>query len=177
LALICLMLLLVTLMMGSGTAPGNCELAFFTLHGTENSPLLGCTAAVIATLSTPSICMPQLRSCGRRRSSSNVLHGYHDLTSLDLEVAAARFFGEEPAGSLVTVVRYYHPEHLGGPTHVTDSTGELVAHTKFHPYGETASRFGAQAIYGFTGAEMDRESDLGLVRMGARGTVRISVSG
>jgi RHS repeat-associated protein len=32
----------------------------------------------------------------------------------------------------------------------------------------TASRFGGQPIYGFTGAEIDRETDLGLIRMGAR---------
>jgi RHS repeat-associated protein len=32
----------------------------------------------------------------------------------------------------------------------------------------TASQFGGQPIYGFTGAEIDRETDLGLIRMGAR---------
>ena len=86
----------------------------------------------------------------------------------DMAVATARYWGEELTGPPVRVWRYYHPDHLGGPTHVTDSLGALVSHTRFHPYGETASRRGDQPIYGFTGAEIDRESDLGLIRMGAR---------
>jgi RHS repeat-associated protein len=69
---------------------------------------------------------------------------------------------------VVRVVRYYHLDHLGSPTHGTDATGELVSHTRFHPYGVNASQFGGQPIYGFTGAEIDRETDLGLIRMGAR---------
>jgi RHS repeat-associated protein len=72
----------------------------------------------------------------------------------DLEAATRLYYGEESALPVVRVVRYYHLDHLGSPTHATDSTGELVS--------------GGQPIYGFTGTEIDRETDLGLIRMGAR---------
>jgi RHS repeat-associated protein len=63
---------------------------------------------------------------------------------------------------------HYHPDHLGTPTHVTDSTGELVALTQDFAYGSVASRRGAQPTYGFAGAEREPEVDFGLMRMGAR---------
>ena len=89
---------------------------------------------------------------------------------LDADVALRRYWGEEPSGAPVQVVRYYHNDHLGAPTHVTDSAGDLVSHARFHPYGASSDLTGDQPIFGFAGIEIDREDewDLGLIRMGAR---------
>ncbi|MEK7704672.1 MAG: RHS repeat-associated core domain-containing protein, partial [Myxococcota bacterium] len=63
---------------------------------------------------------------------------------------------------------YYHRDHLGGPAHVTDTQGTLVAYTVWHPYGLEYVKRGLQPNHTFTGAEREPESELGLIQMGAR---------
>jgi RHS repeat-associated protein len=65
-------------------------------------------------------------------------------------------------------VQYYHRDHLGTPTHTTDSTGRLVSFTRFQPYGSDSEQFGSQPLYGFTGAEREADTDLGATRLGVR---------
>ncbi len=86
----------------------------------------------------------------------------------DLEAAARSYWNGTNLGGTRMVVRYYYTDHLGGTTHVTDLTGALISHLKFHPYGLTAHQRGEQPVFGFTGAERDEEAELGLIRMGAR---------
>ena len=77
----------------------------------------------------------------------------------------------ENSGELAKVMivwRYYHKDHLGGNTVVTDSLGDVVSTMRFHPYGATAQRTGAKPVYGFAGGEIEEEEVLGLVRFGAR---------
>jgi len=88
--------------------------------------------------------------------------------SQDLAAAFRRYWGEQPNAPRVRVTSYYHPDHLGSGTLTTDPTAAVISHTGFYPYGAVKSRRGAQPRLGFTGAEADRESDLGLIRMGAR---------
>ena len=70
--------------------------------------------------------------------------------------------------------RYYHVDHLGAPTHVTDWTGapsaagDWSSFTRFHPYGAVFSQAGDQPAYGFAGILREPAAELGLVRMGAR---------
>lgn len=66
------------------------------------------------------------------------------------------------------VYRYYHKDHLGGSTVVTDSMGDVVSTMRYHPYGQTAFRSGEKPIYGFAGGEIEEEEELGLIRFGAR---------
>ncbi|MEK7705918.1 MAG: RHS repeat-associated core domain-containing protein, partial [Myxococcota bacterium] len=63
---------------------------------------------------------------------------------------------------------YYHRDHLGGPAHVTDTQGNLVAYTVWHPYGLEYVKRGLQPNHTFTGAEREPESEVGLIQMGAR---------
>lgn len=69
-------------------------------------------------------------------------------------------------------IRYYHANHLGSSSVVTDDAGRLVEETAFYPYGEPrfqleGSSFGLPSSnYGFTGKERDLES--GLHYFGAR---------
>lgn len=53
---------------------------------------------------------------------------------------------------------YYHPDHLGSPTLITDASGNVVAESSFLPFGATLS--GNKDRYGFTGQENDVESGL-----------------
>ena len=96
------------------------------------------------------------------------LDGSGSFDRQDLEAAARSYWNGTNLGGTRMVVRYYHTDHLGGTTHVTDLTGALISHLKFHPYGLTAHQRGEQPVFGFTGAERDEEAELGLMRMGAR---------
>jgi RHS repeat-associated protein len=86
----------------------------------------------------------------------------------DLDVAARRYLGTPAAAAPVRAVRYYYGDHLGGTTHVADALGEVVSHSQYQAYGSLLSQRGVQPVYGFTGAEREPETDLGLMRMGAR---------
>ncbi|MCP4607077.1 MAG: RHS repeat protein, partial [Proteobacteria bacterium] len=86
----------------------------------------------------------------------------------DLEIAEEGYWSGDPVGEGAEVWRYYHKDHLGGSTIITDSMGDVVSTQRYHPYGETAQRTGQKPIYGFAGGEIEEEEELGLVRFGAR---------
>ena len=60
-------------------------------------------------------------------------------------------------------IAYFHPDHLASSSVVTDSAGELVEETAYHPFGIPRHQSGPGGIdphYGFTQKERDRESRL-----------------
>ena len=46
--------------------------------------------------------------------------------------------------------------------------GDVVSYRQYHPYGKTSARGGQQPTYGFAGAEIEEEEELGLMQFGAR---------
>jgi RHS repeat-associated protein len=64
---------------------------------------------------------------------------------------------------------YYHPDHLGSTSHVTDADGKLFEHIEYFPFGESwveESSNTQRTPYLFTGKELDEET--GLYYFGAR---------
>ena len=64
---------------------------------------------------------------------------------------------------------YYHPDHLGSTSHVTDDNGKLYEHIEYFPFGESwveESSNTQRTPYLFTGKELDEET--GLYYFGAR---------
>lgn len=60
-------------------------------------------------------------------------------------------------------IRYYHADHLGSQTVVTDETGSLVEESAFYPFGQLRNHFSSTAYsvpYAFGGKENDDESNL-----------------
>ena len=60
-------------------------------------------------------------------------------------------------------VRYYHQDHLGSSSAITDAAGALVEETSFYPFGTPRSEHRLRPIeesYKFTQKERDRESHL-----------------
>ncbi|MEZ5326894.1 MAG: toxin TcdB middle/N-terminal domain-containing protein [Verrucomicrobiales bacterium] len=60
-------------------------------------------------------------------------------------------------------VRYYHQDHLGSSSVMTDATGQLVSESTFYPFGHPRNEHeprNAKEAYGFTQKERDRESGL-----------------
>ena len=94
--------------------------------------------------------------------------GDYDFDSEDLRVAKNAYWNGIAVGKDAQVWRYYHEDHLGSSAIVTDSMGDVVSTTKYHPYGQIALKQGVEPIYGFSGAENEEESELGLLQFGAR---------
>jgi RHS repeat-associated protein len=64
---------------------------------------------------------------------------------------------------------YYHPDHLGSSSYVTDADGKLYQHLEYFPFGETwveESSNTQRTPYLFTAKELDEET--GLYYYGAR---------
>jgi len=65
---------------------------------------------------------------------------------------------------------YYHPDHLGSSSYITDATGQVYEHLEYFPFGETWTheQTGNPKVtpYRFTGKELDEET--GLYYYGAR---------
>ncbi|HKX61303.1 MAG TPA: RHS repeat-associated core domain-containing protein, partial [Verrucomicrobiae bacterium] len=60
-------------------------------------------------------------------------------------------------------VTYFHPDHLASSSVVTDSAGEIVEETAYHPFGVPRHQSrpgGMDPSYGFTQKERDQESRL-----------------
>ena len=60
-------------------------------------------------------------------------------------------------------IRYYHQDHLGSSSSVTDSSGQIVSESAFYGFGavRTSTRLcGAKESYLFTQKESDAESGL-----------------
>lgn len=99
----------------------------------------------------------------------------HDLPGLGVDPPSgpvvpggAVFVTRDFAASLATnlyasKIRYYHDDHLGSQTAVTDESGRLVTETTYYPFGATRTEFhpsGDSVPYGFGGKEKDSESGL-----------------
>jgi len=64
---------------------------------------------------------------------------------------------------------YYHPDHLGSSSYVTDASGKVFEHLEYFPFGETwveESSNTQRTPYLFTAKELDEET--GLYYFGAR---------
>ena len=64
---------------------------------------------------------------------------------------------------------YYHPDHLGSSSYITDVSGEVYQHMEYFPFGETfieERTDGEYTTYLFNGKEFDEET--GLYYYGAR---------
>lgn len=64
---------------------------------------------------------------------------------------------------------YYHPDHLGSSSYITDGNGKIYQHMEYFPFGETwvdESSNTQRTPYLFTGKELDEET--GLQYFGAR---------
>ncbi|WP_146131014.1 RHS repeat-associated core domain-containing protein [Marinilabilia salmonicolor] len=64
---------------------------------------------------------------------------------------------------------YYHPDHLGSSSYITDISGEVYQHMEYFPFGETFIEERTDASYTsylFNGKELDEET--GLYYYGAR---------
>ncbi len=85
-------------------------------------------------------------------------------------VAAPRDLAGRGDGGLVHGLRYFHPDHQGSPTLVTDQSGNVLARPRFRIGGNTAtfapSPFDANPTPGFTGHPT--APSVGLVDMGRR---------
>ena len=60
-------------------------------------------------------------------------------------------------------IRYYHQDHLGSSSVITDASGALVEETAFYPFGTPRNEYRLRQIeepYGFTQKERDLESGL-----------------
>ncbi len=56
---------------------------------------------------------------------------------------------------------FYHTDHLGGTSMITDENGTVVEQTQYYPFGLTRFHAGAsRALYKFAGMEMDRAPGL-----------------
>lgn len=64
---------------------------------------------------------------------------------------------------------FYHPDHLGSSSYITDASGEVYQHFEYFPFGETFVEDRAdhqRTPYLFNGKELDKET--GLYYYGAR---------
>lgn len=66
--------------------------------------------------------------------------------------------GDRVAKKDSTGTYYYHPDHLGGTSAVTNSTGQVVSSTSYLPFGDV--RQGGAEKYSYTGKEMDKATGL-----------------
>jgi RHS repeat-associated protein len=60
-------------------------------------------------------------------------------------------------------IRYYHEDHLGSSSVITDSSGQLVEESAFYPFSVARNQFAPRQVhdpYQFTQKERDRESSL-----------------
>jgi len=71
-------------------------------------------------------------------------------------------------GSSGESLYYYHPDHLGSASVITDGSGNLREHTEYFAFGETWVQEGAskKTPFMYTGKELDQET--GLYYYGAR---------
>lgn len=79
--------------------------------------------------------------------------------------------GSNPQGNTPVEkdVYFYHPDHLGSSSYITDTNGKLYEHLEYFPFGETWVEEASntqRTPYLFTGKELDEET--GLYYFGAR---------
>jgi RHS repeat-associated protein len=72
-------------------------------------------------------------------------------------------------GKIERLLFFYHPDHLGSSSSITDASGEVYQHVQYFPFGETfvEERTGTRYTpYLYNGKELDEET--GLYYYGAR---------
>ncbi len=68
-----------------------------------------------------------------------------------------------PPGLFVARIRYYHDDHLGSASVITDEHGALLEESTYYPFGALRTHYqvGSDTVaYGFDGKERDAESGL-----------------
>jgi RHS repeat-associated protein len=73
------------------------------------------------------------------------------------------FAGDQRIASRVvgsTDISYYHTDHLGSTSVVTDRTGAALAEYTYRPFGDTFTEAGPHFRYQYTGQEKDSETGL-----------------
>lgn len=76
-----------------------------------------------------------------------------DLTRDMLKASAHRMLnGDTPE------THYYHADHLHSVRAVTDSQGSVVGRAHYYPYGGIRKQMGERPVYGYMGAERERET-------------------
>ena len=106
-------------------------------------------------------------------------NAYRNLINEDLRCAGARAETKELKFEMLhrlseieepeTKIYYYHSDHLGSASWITDSSGQAVQHMQYLPYGETKLDQRTSSYherYTFTGKEKDSET--GYYYFGAR---------
>jgi RHS repeat-associated protein len=87
----------------------------------------------------------------------------------DFLAAGAALFAQAAAPAELEVpdtalrIRYYHQDHLGSSSAMTDAQGALVEESAFYPFGVARTEYrlrGVEEAYKFTQKEKDRESGL-----------------
>jgi hypothetical protein len=76
----------------------------------------------------------------RMNKSSGLDFYINGVDIFDLTIAADAYWSGEKVGEDAKVWRYYHKDHLGGNTVITDSNGDVVSTLRYHPYGKIAQR-------------------------------------
>ncbi len=80
-------------------------------------------------------------------------HGYW----LDMKNSAQLHFTPQPLK-----IYFYHPDHLGSSSLLTDESGSVVERTQYYPFGRPRyeERSGFDSAYKYTGKELDRDTGL-----------------
>lgn len=69
--------------------------------------------------------------------------------------------GQRIAAKTNTNTFYYHPDHLGGSSMITDANGSQVEYIAYYPFGQTRIDSGSANVpYKYTGQELDSETGL-----------------
>ena len=88
---------------------------------------------------------------------------------VDIRISNLLNYDNKISSTLEELQFYYHPDHLGSSSYITDISGEVYQHMEYFPFGETfiEERTDAEyTTYLFNGKELDEET--GLYYYGAR---------
>lgn len=80
--------------------------------------------------------------------------------SISVTLASLTCF-QTPLPAASRRISYYHTDHLGSTTTVTNEQGQVVAHAEYTPYGATVTQTGTpQPAHQFTGQRLDTDTGL-----------------
>jgi RHS repeat-associated protein len=80
------------------------------------------------------------------------------------EVELSNLYDYESIQTAETAHYYYHPDHLGSASWITDSSGKAIQHLQYLPFGETRvdqRKTSWSTRYSFSAKEKDEESGYG----------------
>lgn len=88
----------------------------------------------------------------------------------DLENHLQKFWNESSSDTQNErlVIKYLHPDLLGNASYITDTTGKLIHHEVYFPFGQLRSSHGLSSLKGFGGSRVEDNLGLGAVAIGAR---------